>query len=67
LELAELEVESFEFTQDYETEFKNIEHKKKAINSRIADKKAELPKVKEQFADEIEAIQERRTGIKGMN
>jgi exonuclease SbcC len=56
VELAELEVEAFEFTQDYVTEFKNIELKKKALNSRIADKKAELPKVKDQFADEIVSI-----------
>lgn len=57
LELAELEVEAFEFTQDYDAELKAIDGKKKGINDRILQKKLELPKVKEQFKDEIAGIQ----------
>jgi exonuclease SbcC len=56
VEIAELEVETFEFTKDYETEFSNLANTKRHINREILAKKQEIPKIKDQFSDESNAI-----------
>jgi exonuclease SbcC len=56
VEIAELELETFEFTEDFESNLKQFEALKEKNKKQADLKKTELAKVKDQFADDINKI-----------
>lgn len=56
VEIAELEIETFEYSEDFDKQLLDLTTSKKDINQKIITKKLELPKVKEQFKEEFDAV-----------
>lgn len=56
LEIAELEVEIFEFTKDYDAELKKIDSKRELINESIKLKKLEILNLKNKINGEVEKM-----------
>jgi exonuclease SbcC len=56
LKAAELEVNNFEFSKNYEKLFSELNLKKQKLESDLLIKKSELPKIKDQFKNEIDNI-----------